>query len=255
MMSNFDMFPHCNSKYSSANPNMLARIQNSVANAINKNKHLPSFLVIILDDDIITYTDYMNLGVSEIFGKLLGWLVKEIDQLITTRKKQLLEKSKCEDELFIYWSIAPTHYYFAKECNELRAKFNLVLQSVVHQYDNMRVIKMKDYWKADNPNLVNKVNGKITDEGMHAYWKAVDAAFKFNYHKREHFLAKKKVALISGDGTSTSSDLSVGKPQKKDDIQRFFDRRRQQDHQDRFHWHNDYVREDRRPRFLLPRAR
>ena len=55
----------------------------------------------------------------------------------------------------------------------MRIKLNLSMESIVWQKPNMRVIKLKDAWDSKDSHLV--VNDRITEVGMIAYWKAVDA--------------------------------------------------------------------------------
>ena len=90
---------------------------------------------------------------------------------------------------FTYWVTAPIHSYFSKERNSLRIKFNLGLESVIKQQQpNMRVVKLKEFWDSKDSNLV--INDRITEMGMIAYWKAIDASFKFNSLRHEQFVAR-----------------------------------------------------------------
>ena len=61
--------------------------------------------------------------------------------------------------------------------NELCTKFNLCVEAVAKAVNGMRTIKFKDGdgWSHDNSYLVMK--GCMTDEGLGAYWKAIDNSF------------------------------------------------------------------------------
>ena len=92
------------------------------------------------------------------------------------------------DAPFIYWVAAPLHTSFSYQRSAIHTKFNLSLDSVIHTKENMRVIRLKEFWNTKQGCLV--VNDRITEEGISRYWRAVDASVKFNVLCREAFLAK-----------------------------------------------------------------
>ena len=51
--------------------NMLARLQNSFAAGLNQTKKealLPRYIIIVLDDDLITFLDYSKEGTTTLLG-------------------------------------------------------------------------------------------------------------------------------------------------------------------------------------------
>ena len=63
------------------------------------------------------------------------------------------------------------------------------MESVIKQESSlMRVIKLKEHWDSKDSLLV--INDRITEMGMIAYWKAIDASFKFNSNRHEIYAAK-----------------------------------------------------------------
>ena len=188
MKKNFEVSPFCSSRFESNNTNLLSRIQVTMVKAINKTPRLPRFIIFTLDDDMIEFLNYRNYGVSTLYGSWLEWLLKEIDSAIQTRYSQLPAKSRNKDEPQIYWVMAPYHKEFTD--GEMRSKFNHCLESVIKMYGNMRLIRLKEIWNQFDTKLV--INGRISSLGFTKYWKAVDAAVKFNVAKREEFLAKKR---------------------------------------------------------------
>ena len=52
----------------------------------------------------------------------------------------------------------------------------------------MRVIKLKEFWDLKDSSLV--VHDRMTECGLTAYWRAVDATFKFNETRGEIYVAK-----------------------------------------------------------------
>ena len=143
--NNFEITPHCNSRFASAQGNMLERLQNCLAAAINGNKDglLPKYIVVVLDDDLIKFLGFMEEGVATLLGTWMEWIAKQFGDLIQKRLEQLPVKSS-KIVPFIYWVAAPNHSFFSKQTNNLRTKFNLSLESVIRSYSNMRVIKIKE---------------------------------------------------------------------------------------------------------------
>ena len=173
--TNFDFDMFCNSRYNSPTQNMLVRIQNTVANAINKHIALSRYFLVILDDDLITYLDFKGPGVAELLRKWVSWLIDQMTSAVAERKKQLPIKSKREAEPCIYWCLVPTHKNFSQPCNDTRKKLNFCLESLLKGKQDMRVIKLKEHWDFADQSLVCKDN--MTDTGLYSYWKAIDAAF------------------------------------------------------------------------------
>ena len=186
---NFEFSAFCNSRFASANVNMIARIQNAFASALSSEKKgkLPNYVVVVLDDDLISFFDFQEEGVATLLGTWVEWLAKQFDILLQERFQQL--PKKCHKEVFFYWVNTPTHNSFSKVNNKLRVKFNLSLESVIRTYQNMRVIKIKEKWDQNDGSLV--LNNWITETGLSAYWNAIDATFKYNAERREIFRAKK----------------------------------------------------------------
>ena len=272
---NFEFGAHCSSRWSSANENMLQRIRNSLVTALNQEKSgvFPKFIIVVLDDDLITFLDFKHEGVATLLGSWVSWLVKEFDEIIKTRNGQLPLKLKKYNPFF-YWVTAPTHSGFSKARNNLRVKFNLSLESVIRSHsENMRVIKLKEGWNTADNLLVT--GDRMTETGLSAYWNAIDASFHFNSVKRDLFVAKKLVQRVTTDHNkvdsgrdipahtrSTSASYVARHDVARDPMRDFFDRRRERNVEYRMGAREDYFREDfsgRRRiatshnRFMLPR--
>ena len=55
MKNNFEVAAQCGSQFACANQNMLARIQNSLAQGLNKSLYLPKYILFVLDIDLIEH--------------------------------------------------------------------------------------------------------------------------------------------------------------------------------------------------------
>ena len=252
---------HCGSRWSSNNENMLSRLRSSLATGIAQQKSglLPKYIVVVLDDDLITFLDFKEEGVATLLGTWIKWLAKEFTSLIQERKDQVPKKSKGDGQPLFYWMAAPTHTCFSRERYALHVKFNLSLDSVIRANpSNMRVIKMKEGWNPKDSFLV--VNDRMTDAGLSAYWDAVDASLKFNSHRRDLFMAKKLVQSCAKDAqpsASSSSETSHAEEKNRhhweyDPMHSFF--RRHGSHYAGRHRgdREDFGRNQQGDRFILP---
>ena len=208
-----------------------------MASGINKNKTLPKFIVVILDDDLISHLDYCGAGVTEMFEKWISWLLRQFTELIKARKQQLPKKALVNYKLCMYWCNAPLHCGFTFAKNEIHKKYNTCLDLLCKDKQDVHVIKLKD-WSFDNKSYV--VGDKITETVMEAYWDAVDSAFEFNAHKCDVFTAKLMFNSLPKSGVKENS--SERRPARaEDEIQQFFAKCRN----DKYHWCCDGdVRED-----------
>ena len=262
----FDIHMSCNSKFTSPTTNMLVRIQNSFVAAINKHISLPRYILIILEDDLITFLNFTGPGAADIFGKWIVCLAGKFKEAIADRKKQLPDKAKCEEEPCIYWVAAPLHKYFSHDRNEIRKAFNFALTSSLKETD-MRVIKLKKHWEFENRSLV--AGDRMTEQGMYQYWEAIDAAFQFNVGKHEFYLAKRhctQKVVTTNDSCKEDTVNKNARGEKEysredsknqrsvDDMHLFFRRHK---NNDRFHWNRQQRNSSHAPngRFILPKPK
>ena len=98
----YDYTPFCNSRFASSNTNMVSRIQNSLASGFNKLKNgiLPRYILVVLDDDLITFLDFKKDGAATLLGTWIEWLVKEFNILVKARLDQLPERCKKFEPFF-----------------------------------------------------------------------------------------------------------------------------------------------------------
>ena len=246
----FEVNPVCNSRYSSPNTNILSRIQNAVASAINKRERLPEFMVVVLDDDLITFLDYKDTSSASLLGPWIEWLMNAINSLIRNRMDQLPEKAKIAP--FIYWAGAPLHKNFSKGRNMVRTKYNGCIEAEVKKRSNMRMLKSKEHWLFDRDALVDK--DKITELGMDKYWDSIDAAMKFNIAKRKLFLARATIAdAAQFQSQNMKQPIKEAARRQEDEIPNFFKKYRQ-NRNDRYWWTNNNC-DGNNTRFFMPKPK
>ena len=179
----YDVLPYMTNGENSNIRNMLSRIRNQFAKAVNKNLRLPKAIIFVLDDDLIRWTDYEKAeGARDYFGKIVSWLVNEVRKMVMTRKDQFPTKAITPNQPVCYWTEAPQHKNF--DNNLLRRKFNSALYEITDLQTNMHVLKMKKIWDYNDTSLFR--NDRFTSEGLLKYWESIDSSFKFNEELRSH---------------------------------------------------------------------
>ena len=235
---------------------MFVQLQNTFASAINKSNSLPKYILVVLNDDLITFLKYDKEGAAGMLGNWLMWLSEQLSELIKTRKEKLPVKAKKDHEPCIYWAMAPTHQNFNARCNIIRKKYNSCLETLFKGNTLIRILKLRDHWNPSDSSMV--INDTITKHGLNEYWESVEASFMFNSRKHELFLAKRLLASQPKADTGKESCVEDGRQSTSrtshlDEIQRFFKR-----HGDTFHWHNSAAYQ-RKPqsgnRFFMPKPR
>ena len=70
------------------NTNMLSRLQTSMASAMNKCRDhlLPKYIIVVLDDDLISFLDFKYDGAATLLGSWVDWLATEFKSLIEQKK-------------------------------------------------------------------------------------------------------------------------------------------------------------------------
>ena len=79
--------------YSSHIQDFMAHLCNTLAGALNEER-LPKAIVFVLEDDMINYANVNRFGMSLVYGKLLHYLMSEINKLILAQKDLLPPQAK-----------------------------------------------------------------------------------------------------------------------------------------------------------------
>ena len=173
----FNITAFMTDKLLSNNANMLSRLQNCLAKAIQGEVLLPKLIVVVLDDDLINFFDYPDTGISKSLGKLIDHLMKEFNKLVAIQKEFLPKRARKPSYPSIIWIEAPLHNNFAN--NAERVKFNRELNNVVRFHEHSYVLKLKKIWDPSDTSLYAAEYSRYTNEGLTSYWIAVDYTIKF----------------------------------------------------------------------------
>ena len=151
---------------------------------------LPKYLVIVLDNDLIKYLNFYDFGVSEALGKLISYLMTEIDRMISSQRDYLPKKCKRYNMPAIIWIEASLHHNFNN--NNVTEKFNASLHKMVNFHSNTYILQLKKGWDGLDRCLYLAESRRFTNEGLTMYWNAVDKTVKYvdmilikKIHKKE----------------------------------------------------------------------
>ena len=160
-------------------------MHNCLVGAIRDKKVLPKFIVIVLDDDLISFVKH-KLGhklmqndqlVKAAFDRILRWLMSQYSRLIATQKEYLPNRAKRENQPNVIWIEPPMHDAFQN--NQLHLLFGRSLEKIVSFQEKNFSLQLKKSWDPRNRALFNAEDHRYTTLGFETYWDAVDKAIKF----------------------------------------------------------------------------
>ena len=177
----FEVSEFTSARSTSNTRNILSRIRNNVATALNEHSGLPKLILFVLDDDIITSipSNSNDNSLTKEYEYVLNSLITMLERVIDTYKDWLPSKAKRENIPHLLWIAPPSHRYFSDSNNEKRAKFTSALGTVVTLHDNNSMLRLVKFWDHNDTNLFLEEQYRFTNEGLNIYWRSIDAGIKF----------------------------------------------------------------------------
>ena len=182
--------------------NVPARIINSLIAALMRKGEIPKYLIIILEDDLIEYLNYNDYGVTEMLGKLVDYMARNIKNIFCDFKAHLPTKAKRVGWPHIVWLAPTTNNGFNN--NTLRKKLSNEIHGVVSQIAGMTCLKLRQVWNIDDFSLT--ANGKISAKGLQKMWQATDRTIRYADWKTkeaEHHQIQTARGLIPSTNNNT----------------------------------------------------
>ena len=157
----------------------LADVYNALVEALNNesNVHLPRYLLIILDSDLIQAANVYDFGAMEMYEDMIKWLLINISSTVELRKKQLLKRragavsTTTEPRLVWITMLRRPNNTTRKEIFALTRKFNSSLEDIISKDKRSHILKVHIEGNDTNFNE----NGDLTDVGLVKYWRSIDA--------------------------------------------------------------------------------
>ena len=136
-VTKYDPTKLVSNKFTSHEQSILGRLCNAFIKGLTEQVLPPRLVVIILDDDLITFLDTECDRHAESYPltKMLEWLMTELTRVVAAYKDYLPEKSKKDNYPHFMWVQTPFHINFNN--NEHQENFNKNLArsgKILHQH-------------------------------------------------------------------------------------------------------------------------
>ena len=179
---NFEMF--FTNPLSPTRP-VMVRILNALIRALNKHEHLPQYIIVIPDIDILTSLKLYDFGVTNLIDTNLTWLLKQLSRVVITRRENLKQKQMGAAASYLPISVwvkmLQRPYVRDPKLGPILVqhnKFNRSLESILHIEKYMKIIAINDM---DNRQYFNAWGG-LTSMGALHYWRWLDLLMKNLVH-------------------------------------------------------------------------
>ena len=168
----------------------LSGIHNALVGALNDriNYHLPRYLLIVLDSELVEAADGYDYGAVEVFTEWIEWLLVNINESIEFRKQDLLRKrpgaiASTSEPWFIWVTMLKRpNSTTKKEVFALTRKFNTTLEQVIANDKCSHILKV--HVEGSEANF--EEDGTLTATGQVQFWCAIDEEMAdFDYGKTE----------------------------------------------------------------------
>ena len=161
----------------------LAHMVNAFAKSLNeyddkKPPHLPRYILIIMDKDLIENAQVYDFGVSHTFEDLMKWLLINFNNMIEIRKDLIKKRpsavSSSSEPRLIWVQMIKRSESMDKHIFSLTWKFNTIMESVIAGDKRSHILK--PFLEGTNANF--DIFGNLTLAGKVAYWKMIDETMK-----------------------------------------------------------------------------
>ena len=191
---------------------LLARIYNAIIKALNTRSRLPRFLVIILDQDLITDVAIYDFKATKQIKKALNWLMRQIDMIVRRKQLEIYDRKPGAltntDPALIFVKMIRKGRFFPqgsrlKNICMLRPKFNAVLAELVAAR-NCYIMSIESCSTEECFDTF----GKLTKKGKTRFWHEIDELLeKFDKGKislRPRTYKKQRKSQMQGIVNNTS---------------------------------------------------
>ena len=83
----FDILAYTCDDDSAVCKSVLGRLRNALAVALNENDKLPKYILLVLETDLMQCVNFNKPGLTEIYGRVLHWLLDDYHNAIAARKQ------------------------------------------------------------------------------------------------------------------------------------------------------------------------
>ena len=152
----------------------IGRMVNATIEAINQEKKLPKYLIVIPDGDVIRDIEDFDYGANRFLAEQINWLVKNINLAVRCFRLQLLEKKpgavNGNDPMIIFIPMISRveHYQkgskMANICS-MKTKYNELLNEVVAHFE-YNILCIRSCRSPDDFDI----RGSLSSKGKSNFW-------------------------------------------------------------------------------------
>ena len=178
LYEHYNIETFCTSQTSNVR-SVLARFYNTLLKGLNENEHLPCYILIFCDTDIMANLELFDFGVTKTLEDVLKWLLINFNCTIETRKQDLLDIrlgaiSSSSEPRLIWVNMLRKPDASGRKIFSLTCKFNDVLESFIVGDKKSHSLKISLNWNNSNFDLM----GNLSPTGRVAYWIMLDTTMK-----------------------------------------------------------------------------
>ena len=191
---------------------VMARVVNATIDGMNKHHHLPRYLIVLLDIDMIHDLNIYEFGVHKGLALTINWLAKQLDLLMNRKRMQNLEKRPASvqgsNPTIIFVTMIkrleryPEGSKMAWVCT-LRNKFNELLNESAAR-TNAKILSIHNCTSPDDFDHF----GKLSRKGRLTFWLKLDDLL-------QRFEENKVKLIPKVEGTTKYSGRDNRKPKSE----------------------------------------
>ena len=170
----FNIFYFFSSKLSNRR-NVLLRVINAFTEGLNRRQHLPRYIIILLDKDILSLLDLDVAFLTKQLERCIAGLAKQMTRLIEARKEKLYKKkqgavpSSDEFPTLIWVELFDKPYMRNRFIQKNRNKFNKGINEVAIHEKNYRVMAIESLGIRHFT-----LTGALNYEGKQQLWREIN---------------------------------------------------------------------------------
>ena len=171
------MYDHFNLFYFFTSPlnfgnNTLLRVNNAFIEGINRREHLPKYIIMVLDRDLIDMINRFDFGISTQLERCVKWLAIQMERTLSARREQLTAMKAgvvTQEQTKFIW-VEMFDRPATDPGTKIRNKFNKAINDLARQRNFHHILVLESI----KENKHFEYNGKLNYWGKLQFWKELD---------------------------------------------------------------------------------
>ena len=171
------IFSHSFHHMFQATGNAISKLVNALIFAINNQKRIPKWILIVPEGDLLHCTAHTQFGVSSVYGLIIEYIMSSMDTAIHSLIDKIPHRANKYNWPYFLWVEPTLHMKYTD--NSLRGKFIKSLHTAALMHDRTVVLPLKQMWCENSPNIYDSNLNKLTPAGLNTIWRAIDQAVRY----------------------------------------------------------------------------